>query len=182
MLDSRSVQTDGNSDQLVQISTSLQGLLQRISSYQRYKRFQLDISNQLEFCHNTCEFTCARTDVTHFRRSTKVNNVQTHDDKGPLGGPLLPLEQFQRSLHHEQTTVWDNKHTDSATINLLHIPQRLSNIEQYLVMDQQGGSKPKDLLTRVTQLEMQLLAVEGYSYEYNHSKVGSKSVPLSNAT
>ena len=66
-------------------------LLQRITSYQRYKRFQLDVSNQVEFCHNqsgTKDFhllqdfivkflgiTCARTDVTHFRRSNKVKNA-----------------------------------------------------------------------------------------------------------
>jgi hypothetical protein len=38
-----------------------------------------------------------------------------------------------------------------------------------------GGSKPKDLLTRVAQLEMQMLAVEGRSYEYIHSKVMIKN-------
>lgn len=75
--------------------------------------------------------------------------------------------------------MWDNKCAGN-TINLLHLPQRLSNIEQYLNFSQQGSNKPKDLLTRVAQLEIQLLEVEGRSCEYSHSQVGNKSVPLSN--
>ena len=120
-----------------------------------------------------------------FHCRTLAFAAKLQDKKGPLGKPLLPLEQFQRSLLHEQASVWD-KSANNAAVSLLHLPQRISNIEQYLGMNQGnqvyikfcvllfcllGCAKPKDLLTRVSQLEIQLLAVEGRSYEYNHSKV-----------
>ena len=36
-----------------------------------------------------------------------------------------------------------------------------------------GGNRPKDLLARVAQLELRLLAVEGQSLEYHHPQVGT---------
>ena len=56
--------------------------------------------------------------------------------KGPVGKPLLPLEQFQRSLLHEQKSAWDNRCATHSSINLLHLPNRVSNIEQYLSINQ----------------------------------------------
>lgn len=98
------------------------------------------------------ESTCARTDMAHFRRSTKLRSnpcslhiyynyipvfaAEIHAEKGPLGKPLLPLEQFQRSLLHEQTSVWDNR---CAANTALHLPKRISNIENYLGMNQGTG-------------------------------------------
>ncbi len=57
------------------------------------------------------------------------------DEKGPLGKPLAPLQQFQRSLH-EQTSVWDYRSTVNSNVSLLHLPERISNIEQYLGVNQ----------------------------------------------
>lgn len=58
------------------------------------------------------------------------------NEKGPLGKPLLPLQQFQRSLLQEQTALWDNQSTVNTTYNLLHLPKRVSNIEQFLSVNQ----------------------------------------------
>lgn len=102
------------------------------------------------------DVTCARTDIVHFRRSTKVRGnpgksshtnksanvglynipVKILNEKGPLGKPLLPIEQFQRSLLHEQTSLWDNRRAVNATFSLLHLPKRVSNIEQFLNVNQ----------------------------------------------
>lgn len=120
----------------------------------------------------------------------KITADKIQGEKGPLGKPLLPLEQFQRSLQ-EQTSIWEHRGALSPTFSLLHMPQRISNMEQCLHDDQgivfldhhlqletfvmlSGGNRPKDLLSRVAQLEIRLLAVEGRSWEYNHVKVSTK--------
>ena len=46
-----------------------------------------------------------------------------------------------------------------------------------------GCGRPRDLLARIAQLEMKLLAIEGQSDEYNdrgEKVVGNKSLPLPN--
>ena len=46
-----------------------------------------------------------------------------------------------------------------------------SRYQSVLTIVPGGNSTQKDLLTRVAFLEMNLLAVEGRSYEYHHAKV-----------
>lgn len=62
--------------------------------------------------------------------------VKIMNEKGPLGKPLLPLEQFQRSLLQEQAFLWDNRSVANTALNLLHLPKRVSNIEQFLCINQ----------------------------------------------
>lgn len=99
--------------------------------------------------------TCARTDAAHFRRSTKVRSAaagiyaglhlcyiwyilswsfvvgQIHE-KEPLVKPLSLLDQFQRSLCHDQGSGWDRSHTNTCTVGLLGLTERISNMEQFL--------------------------------------------------
>lgn len=95
------------------------------------------------------------------------------DKKGPLGKPLLPLEQFQRSLLHEQASVWD-KSVNNVAISLLHLPQRISNIEQYLGMNQ--GNQP------YTEFSIHSLCVGVLWFRlYQTKRFVNKSFPIRNS-
>lgn len=70
-------------------------------------------------------------------RMTLFVSVKMQNKKGPLGKLLEPLEQFQRSLYQEHESSREGHWcATNMSVDLLHLPKRISNIEQYLGINQ----------------------------------------------
>ncbi|KAL5463456.1 hypothetical protein EMCRGX_G032351 [Ephydatia muelleri] len=169
---------------LVQITASYAEMLRRIDSFVRYKRQQVDIYNQMEFCRpadpGTCENaplrsknTCARIDAQYIKRGSSSNHIETvriHNECGPSANQLTPLELLQRDLAPQTRKL----HVSA----LLGLPERLSNLEKYLDL-YSDTLAPRDMVERIRRLEMRILELEGQSPEYpNQQEVNAEGLNM----
>lgn len=162
---------------LVQITASYAEMLRRIESFVRYKRQQVDIYNQMEFCHPADpENTCARIDASYVKRGSSSNHIETvriRNEGGPSANQPSPLELLQRDLTPQARRM----HVSA----LLGLPERLSNLEKYLDL-YNDVLAPRDMVERIRRLETRILELEGQSPEYhNQQELSFRSAPLPRA-
>lgn len=169
----------GQHENEVQITVPLQQFMQRIDSFKTLKRQQIDTSNRLEFYSTSRSSSstsqrgdgesCARTDLIYVRRRPSVPSHITiqkvRNSGGPTPPPLPPVEQLKRDL--TPTTQWQTHNIRLKGGGLLHLPERVANLEHCLDL-YSGGTTPKDLIQRVQNLEQRLLQLESTSPEYGN--------------
>ncbi|CAI8011903.1 MAP3K12-binding inhibitory protein 1 [Geodia barretti] len=165
----------GEETSQVQISVPLQQFLQRIESFKTLKRQQVDAANRLEFYSTNRDSkregdgeTCARTDLVYVRRTpsalSHITVQRIQNSGGPTPPPLSPLDQLKQDL--SPSTQWHAQSVKVKSGGLLHLPERLTNLEHCMDL-YSGGTTPKDLIQRVQNLEQRLLQLESISPEYS---------------
>ncbi|XP_065920799.1 MAP3K12-binding inhibitory protein 1-like [Dysidea avara] len=166
----------------VQICATRSEVQKRITAFMKYKRQQIDISNQHEFCSHppNATSTCARTDsvkITRLGSSTSHISVHVvHNKTGPLSASGCVTE-LRAALTGPSALPHHKEQQRSQDNTFWPLEERLSSIEEYLQVHNKRGPAVSDVHSRIQQLEKQLIELESFSPEYVQTMVsgGKKS-------
>ncbi|XP_019851826.1 PREDICTED: molybdopterin synthase catalytic subunit-like [Amphimedon queenslandica] len=155
--------SNGTDDKPVLIRASKEELMQRIDAFTRFKRKQIDVSNQLEFSRRTAatgDEGCARTDIEYHRRPNHVRQVKNSE------GPNDSIPNLREELWAELILEGrDYPRPEIGSKNVLMLEERVQELEEAL--DCKGSSSTgTSLLQRIKSLETRVLLMEGTSTEY----------------
>lgn len=168
----------------IQIKAGSEEIARRISSFIERKREQVNVGNIQDFCyHNSARVnnSCARVDALLIRRKDSKSHLRVRRvlnpwgpqtrgiDPGSMGctNPQDPVSVlFKQNVREESSKhqVGNVKPDVSAGMNCpVGLEERLQNAECHLKLH---GPVPKDIYSRLKQIEDRILYLEGLSPEY----------------
>ncbi|XP_069695783.1 molybdopterin synthase catalytic subunit isoform X2 [Periplaneta americana] len=170
------------SPHLVQIKAGSEEITRRINSFIERKREQVNLGNIQDFCyHGNAPITdgsCARVDALLVRRKDSKSHLRVRRvlnpwgpqtrgiDPGSMGctNPQDPASAlFQQHLKEGSSKCGIKSEINDVKIGTVGIEERLSNAERHLNIH---GPVPKDVYSRLKEIEDRILQLEGLSPEY----------------
>ncbi|XP_068731721.1 MAP3K12-binding inhibitory protein 1-like isoform X1 [Montipora capricornis] len=150
---------------LIQVKAGKAEIDRRISAFIQRKRVEVDLLNKREFCNvvdtetsNEIEFQCARTDAVFVHRLGQKGHIKV----------TRVEDTSTTSEAHALRPEISNKYLSPTFLEGKSCPgveERLRNLEEHLGY-RPGRPVPRDVYTRLADLEERVLYLEGMSPEY----------------
>ncbi|XP_021926052.1 molybdopterin synthase catalytic subunit isoform X2 [Zootermopsis nevadensis] len=168
----------------IQIKAGSEEIARRINSFIERKREQVNLGNIQDFCYHdsapASDSSCARVDAlliarkdskSHLRVRRVLNTwgPQTRGiDPGSMGctNPQDPVSTlFKQDVNDESSKCLEDVKPDvkDGMTGPVGLEERLNNAECHLKMH---GPMPRDIYSRLKQIENRILHLEGLSPEY----------------
>ncbi|PNF34914.1 Molybdopterin synthase catalytic subunit [Cryptotermes secundus] len=163
----------------IQIKAGCKEIACRISSFIKRKREQVNLGNIQDFCYHgnatASDSSCARIDALLIRRKDSKSHLRVRRVLNPWGPQTRGIDPGSMGCTNPQDPVKtlfkmnvNEKSPNKPDISVgmagpVGIEERLSNAECHLKLH---GPVPKDIYSRLKQIEDRILHLEGLSPEY----------------